>query len=179
MFKSQYKTLFQGSECPKFSLWGWKNMFQTLTFRAQECSRLALSGKRMFPTLTFGVEESSRFSPLGLKNAQDSLNFRVEECSRFSIPGSKNVQDSQFQDPRMFKILSFSLEEECLDKILCFREEPGCSKVWVSGKKLLLGPEGELQWQIQCASRLHVREKFAPGKTTWDQAAALFSSKNI
>jgi len=104
-------------------------MFQTLTFRAQECSRLALSGKRMFPTLTFGVEESSRFSPLGLKNAQDSLNFRVEECSRFSIPGSKNVQDSQFQDPRMFKILSFSLEEECLDKILCFREEPGCSKV--------------------------------------------------
>ncbi len=133
MFKSQYKTLFQGSECPKFSLSGWKNMFQTLTFRAQECSRFALSGKRMFPTLTLRVEESSRFSPSGLKNAQDSRTFRVEvfkiltsriqEFSRFSLPGSKNVQDSHFQDPRMFKILTFSLEEECLNKILCFREE--------------------------------------------------------
>jgi hypothetical protein len=83
-------------------------MSKILTFRVKECSRFALSGKRMFPTLTFRVEESSRFSPSRLKNAQDSLTFRVEECSRFSLSAWK---------------------KECLDTILCFREEPGCSKV--------------------------------------------------
>jgi hypothetical protein len=37
-------------------------MFQTHTFRAQECSRFALSRKRMFPTLTSRVQKCSRFS---------------------------------------------------------------------------------------------------------------------
>jgi hypothetical protein len=78
----------------------------------------------------------------------------------------------------MFKILTFRIQE-CSRFSLSAWKKNVWTKFCVSGKKLLLGPEGELQWQIQCASSLHVREKFAPGKTSWDQAAALFSSKNI
>ncbi len=100
-------------------------MFQTHTFRAQECSRFALSGKRMFPTLTFRVEESSRFSQL-----QGRRMFKI-----LSTSGLKNVQDSQFQGPKMFKILTFRIQECSRFSVSAWKKNVW-TKFCVSGKNL-------------------------------------------
>ncbi len=82
MFKSQYKTLFQGLV----------RMSKSLSSRVKEHVPNSLLGLMNVQDLLFQEKECSQ------------LTFRVEESSRFSPSRLKNVQDSHFQGPKMFKI---------------------------------------------------------------------------